>query len=131
MKELIEIMTEIVEKNVKNYKSDFYQHDIKHLTQYEEHPYVEYSDKLIWITRESGTFLFSVVEKLLRPDEKVIDNDLITYKQHFNCEAGRLSEYRLKMYYGDSFEVWLIDKKKKTLKSITVKEANDLYKKNI
>lgn len=51
MKNIIETMTNLVEKKVEHYKSDFYDHDLKTL----ENP--EYNN-YIWILRDSGTWLF-------------------------------------------------------------------------
>lgn len=47
----LELMAEIVEKKVKHYKSDFYEHDTKSIMENE-------AGKFIWIVRECGTWIF-------------------------------------------------------------------------
>lgn len=65
----IEKMTMLVEKYVKHYKSDFYDHDLKN---------IEANKNYIWILRDSGTWMFekekasTIYSYCLDHDESVI-----------------------------------------------------------
>lgn len=69
---IIEKMTELVEKNTKYYKSDFYDHDLKQLESATDNNY-------IWILRTSGTWLFPENESSNIYEYCLTDSSVIAY----------------------------------------------------
>lgn len=72
--EIIEKMTEIVEKMMTTFKSDFYEHDLKELADYE--------GEFIWQVHASHTYLHRISEDYL---DSLLDNEPVLYAYCQGC----------------------------------------------
>lgn len=90
--EQLKKMKNIVERYVKNYKADFYVHDMNML-------YGKEDEKFLWFIRENGTFLVDLT------DEYLLDEEIWQGKHN----ANMFQKHSEKIYYLSDGKVKEID----------------------
>ena len=98
--ELIEQMTDIVEANLTDYKSDFYEYDLERLPKLLDH------QTYIWNIRDTGTYLFNDPY-----NEEIIVNSE-AYK-HFYKIIRSGNDYSLEEITREALDHWITEEKQK------------------
>ena len=116
---LFDKMAAIVEKHIKNYKTDFYETDIKIIDKYEY-------DEFFWIVRESGTQFLNINH--LKYINSCDYTALMYFKNYKNAHLYRINIKTLKiekLNYSKTFD--LIESELETPTSIDLLINNKTY----